>query len=178
MYLIGKKFKNLLVLEKIVKGKHYYYECLCDCGNKVLIRADNLKNRKSSKCIKCRNHQKANTRIYHIWENMKSRCYNENNPRFKNYGAKNIKVCIDWKEKFISFYNWAIQNGYEENLSIDRINNNGDYEPNNCRWVDTIIQANNTSRNHYERYKDKNLTLAQWARELKIKKKYINSMDK
>lgn len=79
-------------------------------------------------------HGKKNTRLYNIWMNMKQRCSNKNHPKYKNYGAKGISVCDEWLS-MINFYNWAMDNGYNEDLTIDRINLNGNYEPNNCQWI-------------------------------------------
>ena len=87
------------------------------------------------------------SRIRRIWANMKSRCYNPNNIAYKYYGQKGICVCDEWLQ-FPNFVAWAFTNGYKDNLSIDRIDSNGNYEPQNCRWVDNYTQANNTSKNH------------------------------
>lgn len=100
---------------------------------------------------------------------MLQRCSNPNNKRYKDYGGRGITVCEEWKHDFMSFYNWAMEHGYQDDLTIDRQNNNGDYCPENCRWVDKIIQANNTRSNHYITYHNRTQTLADWCRELEIK---------
>lgn len=89
------------------------------------------------------------TRINNIYHNMKNRCNNPKNYRYKNYGARNIKVCDEWQNSFLSFYNWAINNGYNEKLTLDRIDVNGNYEPNNCRWVSLKQQFYNRTNNVY-----------------------------
>lgn len=119
-------------------------------------------------------HGKRNTRLYCIWVSMKQRCYNQNNKDFRKYGERGIKVCDDWKNNFISFYDWSINNGYQENLTIDRINNNGDYEPNNCRWTDIKTQSNNRRTNIMLEYRGKRQSLTQWANEYNINPSTFN----
>ena len=100
-----------------------------------------------------------NTRLFHIWQNMRGRCYCKTNYDYKDYGNRGIKICDEWKYEFLNFYNWAINNGYKENLSIDRIDVNGNYEPNNCRWADNFTQANNKRNNKKYMYKGKLYTV-------------------
>lgn len=104
-------------------------------------------------------HGMRNTRLYRIYNNMKQRCYNENSPDHKNYGARGITICDEWLNDFMNFYNWSINNGYKEGLTIDRINNNGNYEPSNCRWVDRKTQNRNNRRCIYLNYKGKTQTM-------------------
>ena len=102
-------------------------------------------------------------RIYCIWQKMKQRCYNPKQHGYERYGGRGITVCDEWKNNFTAFKEWALSHGYDNSLSIDRIDFDGNYEPTNCRWADTKTQANNTSRNHYITYKGETKTLAQWA---------------
>jgi hypothetical protein len=107
------------------------------------------------------------TRIYNIWAVMKRRCTNPNNKEFGRYGARGITICDEWQD-FMSFYKWAIENNYTEELTLDRIDNNGNYEPSNCRWVTMKEQQRNRSNNHLITYEGKTLTISQWAEERNI----------
>jgi hypothetical protein len=95
---------------------------------------------------------------------MKQRCYNENHSSYKRYGGRGITVCDEWKNDFVEFRNWAINNGYKDGLTLDRINNNGDYEPSNCRWATLLEQANNKSNNRYITYDGETKTYSEWCR--------------
>ena len=182
---IGKKFNNLLVLN--IAGRNKYnrplYECQCDCGNKIIVEATKVKNgaTKSCGCLQRKvarkhleTHGLTNTRLYRIWNSMKARCYDCNNSRFYAYGEKGVAVCDEWKGDFQSFYDWAMSNGYSENLSIDRIDVNGNYEPSNCKWSTNIEQANNTTRNRYITYQGITMTVSEWARHFGFNYKYFH----
>ena len=113
----------------------------------------------------------SNTRLRYIYDNMKSRCCNKNNKSYKNYGGRGITICKEWLDKekgFDNFYNWAIKNGYKKDLSIDRINVNGNYEPNNCRWATFDEQINNRTNTVKLEYNSIVKPLTEWAREYKI----------
>lgn len=188
--LTGKRFGKLIVIEKgqSIKrpkgGTRVRWLCKCDCGNFKLINSEHLISNKIISCgcykkeiMRSKNninykHGKAHTRLYNIYNNMKSRCYNKNNKRYKNYGRRGIIICDEWLNKesgFLNFYNWAMQNGYKDDLTIDRIDVNGNYEPNNCRWATAKEQMNNTTRNHYLIYKGQKYTMAQLSKIFKIK---------
>ena len=113
------------------------------------------------------------TRIYNTWAHMKQRCYNHKNASFKHYGAKGIKVCEEW-QKFVPFCDWAISNGYDDSLTLDRIDNNKDYSPENCRWVTIEVQNNNKSDTNLITYNGKTQSIAKWAKELNIKYTTLN----
>lgn len=108
------------------------------------------------------------TKLYRVWHAMKCRCYNPNDKKYPRYGLRGIKVCEEWKNDFVKFNNWANENGYAEGLSIDRIDNDGNYEPTNCRWVTMAQNANNTSKNVFITYKGETHTLSNWARKIKV----------
>lgn len=150
--LIGKIFGKLTVFGMAPKTtRKTYWACRCDCGNVAVIRGDSLTGGKSRSCgclvteINGK-HLMHNTRLYHIWGGMKARCYNKNNSRYKNYGAKDIKLCDEWLE-FITFYNWAVNNGYANNLTIDRIDASLGYSPDNCRWITLQENSKMTNKN-------------------------------
>lgn len=104
------------------------------------------------------------TRLYIIWSHMKQRCYNEKDLKYPRYGARGIKVCDEWKDNFMAFREWALKNGYEENLTLDRIDGNKNYEPSNCRWRTYRQQANNMSSNHFLTFNGATHTIAEWSR--------------
>ena len=108
-------------------------------------------------------HGKSHSRIYQIWNSMKQRCSNPRAISYKNYGAKGVVVCDEWERNFETFYKWAMSNGYEEHLTIDRINSNGNYCPENCRWATPEEQQHNTSYNRVYSYKGVTRDVTQWA---------------
>lgn len=116
-----------------------------------------------------------NTRLYRIWLAMKNRCNNPNEPRYKDYGARGITVCEEWQKSFESFYNWAINNGYEDNLTIDRIDNDKGYCSENCRWATIMEQASNTRHCHYIEYNGEKHSISEWSRILDISRHNLNN---
>lgn len=149
--LTGQKFGKLTVLNlKEVKNRKSYWNCVCDCGNLHVVRSDSLKcgNVKSCGCLNVESHAKPDsirkTKLYRVYWSMKERCFNSNDKAFKWYGARGIRVCDEWKNDFQAFYEWAMSHGYAEGLTIDRIDNDGNYEPSNCRWA--TIQEQQTNK--------------------------------
>lgn len=141
-------------LPPLCTGKHKRYLCKCICGNEVIIDGGNLgRCTKSCGCKRFGNpkthgyasHKKVD-RLYHIWNNIKFRCENPKCKDYKNYGARGIYMCDEWRNDFMAFRIWALENGYEEHLTIDREDVNGIYEPNNCRWI-TRAENNKNKRN-------------------------------
>lgn len=188
--LSGRKFNRLKVLRLHHKkqlyrkgkpnGHMYYYLCQCECGNFSVVSAANLKNNavKSCGCLqreeaqkttnKHKIHGKKNSRIYRIWSSMKSRCSHPSVNGYERYGGRGIKVCDEWKDDFLSFYEWSQKNGYSDKLTIDRINVNGDYSPSNCRWISWKEQSRNTRTNHNISYQGKTRCLKEWSEILGI----------
>ena len=126
----------------------------CGCYAKERVRETHTK------------HNDSYSRIFHIFESMKSRCLNPKEQHYSNYGGRGIKVCTEWLDKdcgFVRFRDWAYKNGYSDKLTLDRINVNGNYEPQNCRWVTVKQQNNNTRRNLYIEYKGERKTVAEWS---------------
>ena len=109
-------------------------------------------------------HGKQPARLYRIWANMINRCTNPNADNYPFYGGRGIKVCDEWRMDYISFRDWAFSNGYADNLTLDRIDNDGNYEPTNCRWETHLRQCNNTRRNHWLTFNGESHTISEWAR--------------
>lgn len=171
--MIGKKFGKLTVIEEVQKRSkngHKQYKCICDCGNIKIVRGDTLKNGSSRSCGCSQGvmHGYSKSKLYKILNGMKNRCYNKNAYNYSYYGGRCITICDDWLNDFMTFYDWAINSGYKEGLSIDRIDVNGNYDPNNCRWKTSKQQCNNKRNNIKLTYKGKTQTLSQWADELGI----------
>lgn len=143
--------------------------CRCRCGNEKDVLLSNILQHKSISCgchraaLQTR-HGKCNQRLYHIWENMIQRCTNPNNDNYHNYGERGICVCDSWRD-FKNFYEWATNNGYEKDLTLDRIDVNGNYEDSNCRWATNSEQANNKRTSHKIEYNGVTKTMTEWARE-------------
>lgn len=181
--LSGQRFGSLTVIKRAGSDKkgQSMWLCRCDCGNEKIIRGHDLKGgTKSCGCSRRYNtglykHGLSKTRLHRIWRSIKDRCYNDNSLDFKFYGGRGVSVCAEWKCDFLSFFNWASSSGYKDGLTIDRIDVNGDYCPENCRWVPIVEQANNKRNNTYLTYHGETKTISQWARELKISPQTISS---
>ena len=127
------------------------------------IKKEDLKNGKN-----LYRHGLYKTKLYRVWEKMKSRCNNPNNRNYPDYGGRGIFICDEWND-FVPFYEWSQENGYEEGLTIDRIDNDGGYSPDNCRWVTQTENANNKRSNKWIEWNGETKTIAQWARTMDIK---------
>ena len=173
--------ENLVLIEDLgmilipMVSKERYGKYLCSCGKEFIAKTKSVKSGTLKHCGESyhfKSHKLRGHRLYRIWMSAKQRCFNKNSLAYKNYGERGITICKEWKNDFLSFYNWALHNGYKENLTIDRINNNGDYEPLNCRWVNMNIQTRNTRKirstntsgyrgvGYYHRYKKYRATIS------------------
>ena len=199
--MISRQFGYLTVIE--YAGTHTspcgtkkkQWKCRCRCGNETVVSTSHLLDgrTKSCGCLKRSRmvehntkHGGAHDRLYGIWRSMKRRCNSPKDAHYDLYGGRGIKVCDEWKN-YENFKEWAYLNGYDEtakfgNCTIDRIDNDGDYTPENCRWADRITQANNTSRNRYVEFEGQRLTIAEFARVMNIGQNhawyYVNKFDK
>lgn len=154
--ITNDRYGRLLVIRETEpatysKKKIKRWICRCDCGNTVVVRQSDLRSGKTVSCG-CYNkdiinqpktHGKSRTKLYMVYTSIKQRCLNPNNKNYDDYGGRGIKICNEWEKDYITFEKWAIDNGYKEGLTIDRINNDGNYEPSNCRWSDKKTQVNN-----------------------------------
>ena len=173
--LEGQKFNRLLVLERTCskdKRGSAYWRCLCDCGNIIEARGTHLRSGGVQSCgclVKDTAHNlnlthgDTNRRLFKIWTQMRNRCNNPNNYHYFLYGGRGITVCDEWEQDYNSFKTWSLEHGYDETLTIDRINNNGNYCPENCRWVSYKEQGNNRRTNKCLSYNNETHTLTEWA---------------
>lgn len=179
--ITGKRFNRLVALffSHTDKNHNQYWVFKCDCGKEIITRKSSVLNGHTKSCgclqkeIAAKEviktsiiHNQSKTRLYHIWKGMVQRCTKKGN---KYYFDKGIRICDEWRKDFMSFYNWSMKNGYREDLTIDRIDFNGDYKPENCRWATYREQAQNTSKNHLFTRDNKTQCIAEWCRELNIK---------
>ena len=181
--LTNQTFGRLTVIKRAKDqispaGKHrVMWTCRCECGRTKDVNADNLKSGKTLSCG-CLQKQRAkecimkhgdtDSRLYAIWCAIKRRCYRDYDPHYARYGGRGIKMCEEWRESYAAFMEWALANGYRYDAkrgecTLDRIDNDGDYTPENCRWVSHKIQSNNKSTNHLITLNGETHTIAEWA---------------
>ena len=170
--ITGNRYGSLVALKVSEKRNgNYYWECVCDCGNKKSVLNSNLKSGNVRTCgdkkVHHIKHGMRQSRIYKTWRNMKSRCDNPNATYYEYYGGKDIKYCDEWKE-FTNFYEWAIKSGYKDNLTIERVDFNGDYKPSNCCWITKSEQNKNTSKTLNIEINGITKTLKGWADEVGV----------
>lgn len=190
--LTGQRFGRLIVIKRVENNKNNKVQwlCKCNCGNITYLSTSALTtgNTKSCGCLKHEGksnlkHGKTKTRLYHIWNGMKQRCFNPKTIKYHNYGGRGIIVCESWQKDFMSFYEWAICNGYDENKSrkqqvLDRIDNNGNYEPNNCRWITQSENCRNRNNNILLTKNGVSKTIAEWCEELNLNQRTVSDRAK
>ena len=169
--LTGRRFGMLIVTSRAEnRGTSTMWNCKCDCGNTSVVYGSNLRNGVTRSCgCQLVKHGKKGTRLYNIWGGMKARCYRESHMWYKRYGGRGIKVCDEWLHDFQAFYDWAMANGYRDDLTIDRIDVDGNYEPSNCKWANEVEQKNNRSNNKRVEINGKIKTIAEWSTETGLK---------
>ncbi len=174
----GQVFNMMTIIEEVEnKKKQRQFLCKCECGHigkHVLVLLVNGQT-KSCGCLRKKTFLERNTKhgisrkkLYTILLAIKQRCLNVNNKNYHRYGGRGIELCDEWKNSVELFYNWALENGYKEGLSIDRIDNNGNYCPENCRWVSMHVQSRNTRSNVFIEFNGERLCIQDWANKLEI----------
>lgn len=177
--LTSQKFGRLTVLNRAENNKfnQVCWKCQCACGNIAIVPSQPLRKKEATSCgclqkenliKRITTHNMSHSPEYAVWGRMVQRCVNPKNKRFKHYGGRGIKVCKEWRDSFLAFYEHVGQRPYKK-ASIDRINNEGDYCPGNVRWTDIVTQNNNNRRNYYITIKGITRTIAQWAKTIGIK---------
>lgn len=177
--LIGQRFGRLTVLECCGRSKdgQKVYLCRCDCGNEKEIKSGNLKSKNTQSCgclaaekniersrKRLTIHGGCGTRLYRIWFDMRQRCSSDKSINWHLYGGRGIKVCDEWENNFVAFRDWALANGYDDSLQLDRIDNDGNYEPNNCKWSTRSEQGNNRRTCVYVTIDGETKTVVEWCR--------------
>ena len=182
--LTGNRFERLVVVKYAGTNKSGspLWECRCDCGKVSYVTTGHLTDgtTRSCGCLYTesrhtinKTHGESKTRLYRIWADIKTRCYNSKSTNYYKYGGRGICMCDEWFESYQTFEKWALSNGYKDNLTIDRIDSFGNYKPSNCRWVTQKVQQNNRSNNHLLTYNNETLTISQWSEKLGFKKSVI-----
>lgn len=177
--LVGRKFGRLSVIsvDNECISSHKYLVCRCDCGNMVSVVGCSLLEGKTKSCGCLKNevlvkrsktHGMTNTRIYQTYRSMRQRCINPNNKCYKFYGGKGITICQEWLDDFTAFYTWAMNNGYDDSLTIERKDVSKGYNPENCTWIPMSEQCLNRTVNHFVTYKGEKMTLSELARKVDV----------
>jgi hypothetical protein len=188
--LIGKRFGKILVISRC-ENKRYknnrsatQWNCVCDCNPEKIIKITSNELRRGKINCGCEKkkpktyhhtHGMSNTRLFRIWRSMHERCYNKNHKAYEKYGGRGIIICDEWlgKSGFQNLYNWAINSGYQDNLSIDRIDNDKGYCPENCRWATPSEQQRNRRDNLLITYKEETKTIKEWSEIFNLKHSLI-----
>ena len=181
--ITGQKFGRLTAIKYVDytnnNGSRWLFKC--DCGKEIVTTSSSVRRGRTKSCG-CYNqelrknrikHGMFNTKMYCAWVHMRQRCNNPKCKSYQDYGGRGITVCEEWNT-FINFYDWAMANGYEESLTLDRIDNDENYEPDNCRWVSMSVQENNKRNNHFVEYRGQRMTISQCARAANVSRNALN----
>lgn len=175
--LIGERFGRLVVVSCAGsrgegRSAKRYWNCVCDCGNTITTTTQSLRkgDTRSCGCLKIdltkermTKHGDTGTHLHNVWKTMRRRCYDVNHNDYKWYGSRGVYVCDEWKDNYLAFKEWAENNGYREDLTIDRIDSDGAYSPDNCRWVSMKEQCNNRHSSIFYTFNGQTHTLAEWS---------------
>lgn len=174
----GTIFGNLTVLSEVdwffdrkgipIRG----FKCRCSCGEDTIVRLSHLTSGRVQRCGNRRNHGVSHLKLHTVWRGIRNRCYSHNNTMFHRYGGRGIIMCEAWKNDFMIFHNWCCENGWEEGLTIDRRDNDGNYEPLNCRFVSKVVNNNNQERNLIVTYNGEKIPFSILLRKLNLHSKY------
>lgn len=176
--LTGERFFCLKVIQRYKDHdgyhNHTYWQCKCDCGKMAIVASEHLRSGRIKSCGCWRDmmavtHGQSKSKLYRVWRGIIERTTYKKCEAYKFYGARGIKMCKEWRQSFEAFFEWARSNGYEEGLTIDRIDSNGNYEPSNCRWIGMKAQQNNRTNNHLIECNGVTHTMSEWSDILDIK---------
>lgn len=188
--MVGQLFGRLTVIaetDERTKCGEVKYLCKCDCGNTKVISGTTLRNGKTRSCgcllseessKRAKTHGMSKTRLFNIWTGMHDRCYNPNRKEYESYGGRGIQVCDEWKDNFQAFYDWSMENGYSDDLSIDRQENEGNYEPSNCRWTTRKEQSDNTRLTVHITVNGETKNITEWAEAIGVARSTISRHNK
>lgn len=188
--LLNQKFGKLTAKKFVGKNKQYdaLWLCDCDCGNEKIVSAGKLQSghTQSCGCFQRERTKEAHTKhslyynsegkrskLYHVWGSMKERCFNKNSKSYPDYGGRGVTICDEWLD-YTNFHKWAIQNGYKEGLTIERDNNNLNYQPSNCRWIPKSDQSKNRSSVRYLEWNGVTRSVTEWSELTGIPSNVIN----
>lgn len=192
----GTRFGKLIVLKEVTPKIYYSksgtrkcrkFLCLCDCGNSTITSLGSLRHgitkscgcykiqcsKETAKLLNSGGHGLSKTPLYRLYYDMLQRCFNKKRKAYADYGGRGITVCEEWRNNFLSFYNWAIKSGYDSNLELDRINNNGNYSPENCRWATSTVNANNKRNTVMVEWEGKKISLNDLCRKMSVRSSMV-----
>ena len=182
--ITGQQFGRLTAIKQVGYNNNNgaKWLCKCVCGNTIVTYSSALRRGVSKSCgclnqelrLSRKKHGMHKTKLYSAWSHMKQRCFNPKCKSYENYGGRGITVCKEWTDSFEAFRDWAFDNGYSEELTLDRIDNNGNYTPDNCRWASMAVQERNKRNNHYVTFNGEMMTMSECARKAGVSRNSLN----